>query len=143
MTVLCPVCLTHVPAAAGVVVRHESGPNQICPMSGREPFVWDEPSTRSAVPGRSGGSCEVCGGRAATDMHHRVGRGQGGGWRPANILHLDRGCHEFFTVRPELACELGVSVRRGREPSQVGVHTHQGVVWLSDDIAPPLPGWAR
>ena len=114
-------------------------------MSGKPPFMWDETSTRCAVPNRSGGRCEVCGGHGS-EMHHRLRRSQGGLWRPANILHLCgglAGCHEFFTVRPELAFELGVSVPRGVEPSRVAVRTYQGVIWMSDDITPPLPGWMR
>jgi hypothetical protein len=144
--VLCPVCLAAVTAANGVVETHECAKNQTCPMSGREPFVWDERSTRQAVPNRSGGRCEMCG-KPATNMHHRKNRSQGGRWSPANVLHLcgsgTTGCHGYFTNHPNVAYLLGVSVRRNQEPADVAVRTPAGLLHLTDEVAPPLPGWAR
>jgi hypothetical protein len=143
---LCPICLADVTADSSVVDRHLNSLTDVCPMSGREPFTWDERSTRAAVPNRSGGRCEMCGQRA-TNMHHRKNRSQGGRWSPANILHLCGsgvvGCHGYFTSHPSVAYLMGVSVRRGDEPADIAVQTPAGLLWLSDDIAPPLPGWAR
>jgi|SRR6516162_11568808 hypothetical protein len=143
---LCPVCLGEVTVDNGVVDAHFDGAGlQWCPMSGKEPFVWNERTTRLAVPGRSGGRCEYCG-VAATNMHHRINRSQGGLWTPANILHLcgsgTTGCHGYFTEHPMVAYGLGVSLRRGDNPGRFPVLTPEGPLYLTDDIAPPLPGWA-
>jgi hypothetical protein len=143
---LCPVCLAEVTAEGGVVSPHFAG-LVWCPMSGREPFVWTERATRLAVPGRSGGWCELGCGERATNMHHRKNLSQGGLWRPSNILHLSgsgtTGCHGYFTHHPDEAFRLGVSVHRGDEAADIPVQTPTGLLWLTDDIAPPLPGWAR
>jgi hypothetical protein len=140
--VLCPVCLGAVSAANGVVETHECAKNQTCPMSGREPFEWDERATRAAVTTRSGGRCELCRAPGA-QMHHRKNRSQGGRWSPANIMHLCVPCHRYFTEHPSVAYLIGVSVRRRQEPADIIVHTCGGALQLSDEIAPPLPGWAR
>ena len=115
-------------------------------MSGKEPFIWDERSTREAVCNRSGGRCEICG-EIATNMHHRKKRSQGGQWSPANVLHLcgtgTTGCHGYFENHPKVAYLLGVSIRRNQNPANVAVRTPHGDLWLSDDVAPPFPAWAR
>lgn len=140
---LCPVCLSEISATDGVVDTHRDSAGRPCPMSGKPPFVWDERSTRAAVPNRSGGYCEYCHGRG-TEMHHRVARSQGGRWTPANILHLCHQDHHDFTfVRRALGYELGVLLHRNAIPAEVPVRTPAGLLWLSDDIAPPIPGWAR
>ena len=139
---MCAVCLAEVGADSGVIDAHATPTGAICPMSGHEPFVWDERATRAAVKGRAGGRCEYCG-QAGTDMHHRVARGRGGAWSPANIMLLCRHDHSYFTDHPVLAYRLGISVRNNRDPAQVAVLTKFGQLWLSDDVAPPLPGWAR
>lgn len=147
---MCQVCLGDVVVADGVVGAHEivvAGRRRSwCPMSGKPPFVWDERCTRAAVAGRSGGRCEYCG-HKATNMHHRRNASQGGRWSPANILHLcgsgTTGCHGFFTARPEMAHELGVTLRFGEDPEQIPVRTPSDLLWLTDDIAAPLPGQVR
>jgi hypothetical protein len=141
---MCAVCLVDIGVTDGVVDIHvDSDGFGICPMSGREPFMWDEVSTRQAVGNRSGGRCEYCG-AIAMDMHHRLARSQGGLWSPANILHLCRADHDDFTFhRRELGYELGILVHRNQIPADVPVETPGGLRWLSDDVAPPIPGWAR
>jgi hypothetical protein len=144
---MCPVCLSDILVDDGVVKQHfDTTGITWCPMSGKEPIRWNERTTREAVAGRSGGYCEYCGHRA-TNMHHRVNRSQGGGWSPVNILHLcgsgTTGCHGFFTHQPELAYEMGVSVHRADDPAAIPVRTPTQLLWLTDDITPPFPQWAR
>jgi hypothetical protein len=141
---LCAVCLCDVATTDGVVDTHRDLTGRPCPMSGQPGFVWDERATREAVPGRSGGRCEYCRG-AGTEMHHRIARSQGGLWAPSNILHLCHEDHHDFTfVRRTLGYELGVLLRHHQIPADVPVQTPTGLLWLSDDdVAPPLPGWAR
>jgi hypothetical protein len=148
------VCLVPVEVSDGMVDTHLLGgpprPGRtepsFCPMSGKPPFEWSERSTRLAVPNRSGGRCEYCG-AVATNMHHRKARSQGGLWTPANILHMcgsgTVGCHGYFTHEPNHAYELGVSLHRNESPADIPVRTPHGQLWLSDDVAPPIPGWAR
>jgi hypothetical protein len=143
---ICPVCLAEILLDGGVVATHrDSTGRRWCPMSGKEPFVWTERATRIAVPGRSGGRCEYCW-HKATNMAHRKNVSQGGLWSPANVLHLcgsgTIGCHGYFTHHPTEAYRLGVNVHRDEEPAQIPVRTPNGLLWLSDDICPPLPGWA-
>lgn len=151
---LCPVCLREIGVTNGVVDPHTTerphrvtGRKVFCPMSGKTPFVWDERSTRQAVPNRSDGRCEFCCAARATNMHHRKKVSQGGLWTPSNILHVcgsgTTGCHGYFEEHPRIAYRLGVSVKRDQKPELVPVQTANGLLWLSDDIAPPLPGWAR
>lgn len=73
-------------------------------------YAWDEPLTRAAVTGRSGGICEWCRQDQATDMHHRINRSQGGWWSPANIVHLCRFDHATVTNIPTWAKIVGLSV---------------------------------
>lgn len=82
---------------------------------------WTEGNTREAVKGRSGGVCEYCEGRRATDMHHRKSRGVGGAWEPANILHLCVEDHRFATDNPLWAYAHGVSLTRATSPSETPV----------------------
>lgn len=147
---LCPVCLADISVGDGVVEKHHDTTGMSwCPMSGKEPFVWGEKSTREAVRGRSGGLCEYCG-HKASNMHHRVNRSQGGGWTPANVLHLcgsgTTKCHGFFTQHPQIAYQMGVSVsvkahgqQAVEDPGLVPVRTPLQLLWLTDDIAPPVP----
>jgi hypothetical protein len=58
---LCPVCLQPVELTnGGLTGEHDDTAGNICPMSGKPAFFWDEPSTREAVRNRSGGICEYC-----------------------------------------------------------------------------------
>lgn len=139
----CPVCLKDIGAPRGVVEAHSDSAGKICPMSGRERFVWDEASTRDAVRNRSGGICEYCHAARGTELHHRVNRSQGGAWSPANCIWLCRLHHSWVTVHPTKASKVGLSVQRGDEPADVPVRTILGVLWLTDDVCPPIPGWAR
>lgn len=122
MRSLCPVCDANIPVYAdGRVGRHKDGVGNECPMGGKQAPPWDERSTRPAVSGRSGGICEYCRKRRATDKHHRVSRGVGGPWNPANILDLCRHCHREATEHPDWAKPLGLIVKRGEDPETVPV----------------------
>src|SRR6478672_8189369 len=135
--VICPVCLNpDVAVFDGVVVEHYylwRDKLLACPMSGHEPFTWNERSTRAAVTGRSGGRCEYCGVRA-TNMHHRIPVSQGGWWSPANILHLcgsgTLGCHGYFTEHPTQAKQVGVILLNSQSPAEEPVLTASGPLWL-------------
>jgi len=139
---LCPVCLAEIePTKLGAntlptVNQHMDSIGRICPMSGQEMPVWDEYATRRAVKGRSSDICEYCSSARATDMHHRISRGVGGWWSPANIIHICRGCHGWFTDHPDEAYQYGVSLRRSQEPELVPMMTATGELrYLSDKVA--------
>lgn len=67
----------------------------------------EEKDCREVVKNRSGGLCEICGKRSATDMAHRVGAGQNGKWMPANILHACRFCHSYNHDNPKNSYDHG------------------------------------
>lgn len=138
---ICQLCLASPEVRDGVMVRHDRAHGRLCPMSGEPPFVWDEVATRAAVKGRSGEVCEACCRQRATDMHHRIPRSLGGGWHPANILHVCRGCHDWLEEgkhRAE-ARGRGLLLRSADDPAKVPVTRLTGVtLFLSDDISAPL-----
>jgi hypothetical protein len=76
---------------------------------------------RATVAARSGGRCELgleaagCTG-AATDVHHRQRRREGG-HAVVNLLHLCRGCHTWVTEHPAAARELGAIVSVYADPA--------------------------
>lgn len=103
---------------------HSDGLDKPCVMVG-EVGTWHETTTRAAVAGRSGGKCEYCGHRG-TEMHHRIGRGVGGPWCPANILHLCSVDHTRVTINPGWARGLGLSLRSWEEPGDNPVTRKDG-----------------
>jgi 5-methylcytosine-specific restriction endonuclease McrA len=137
---LCPVCLFNCKAGP-IYHKHVNSLMVVCPMSGQTAFVWDEPSTREAVAGRSNGMCEFCGQAMATEMHHRLARSLGGGWSPANIIHLCWKCHRRCTSpsgdQRVWAQRVGLLLQSTEDPSRVPV-TRIAQLWLSDDVAPPI-----
>lgn len=90
---------------------------------------------------RSGGQCEICGRRTATNAHHRKNRSQGGTWDVANLLHIcgsgTTGCHGEIHARPQTAYANGWSVRGALTPAAVPawLTSDYGRVymWLHDD----------
>ena len=104
------------------------------------PITPLEREGRRLVRARSGGMCEVCGRRPATNWHHRVARSQGGRWSAANGLDVcgsgTTGCHGMITVNPAMAKEAksGWSVYPTQDPAAVPVRlAGRGLVLLSDD----------
>ncbi|TDL43860.1 HNH endonuclease [Microbacterium oleivorans] len=94
-------------------------------------------AARPIVTGRSGGMCERCGARRATDMHHRQLR-RHGDHAPANLVHLCRGCHNHVHAKPADAVDEGFIVPSWDDPRQVPVnHSVWGRVRLDD-----AGGWA-
>jgi hypothetical protein len=84
----------------------------------------DERLARESVKTRSGGVCEGCGQRPATDYAHRTGKGVGGKWTAPNALHLDGpgnygGCHGWAHQHPSLAKDAGWIVPSWRDPREV------------------------
>lgn len=145
---LCPVCLLPILSHdGGVTDLHYDTIGKVCVMSGKPMFEWAEASTREAVYNRSDRICEYCRSKPATDCHHRVSVGVGGKWSPANILHLCRLDHSYFTDHPKEAYPLGVMVESHDERGAPGdipvIQADGGLLWLSDDVSPPLPRWAR
>jgi hypothetical protein len=94
----------------------------------------NERRARRIVYARSGGWCEVCGGRGATQWHHRKNRSQGGKWTAANGLHLCAPCHTHITHHPIAARDNGWSVLSGHDPaaSRVRLAHRPGWCLLSD-----------
>ena len=64
------------------------------------PCYVGERVARRIVYRRSGGWCEGCDKRPATDWHHRLNRSQGGLWQASNGLHLCPACHWWVTHHP-------------------------------------------
>lgn len=59
-------------------------------------------------------------------MHHRIGRGVGGPWCPANIVHLCSADHATVTTRPAWARSVGLSVSTRDEPGEIPVTRKDG-----------------
>lgn len=143
----CPLCRgwahliidLQVPRTAGFpharISQHDDGWGGACYMSRRWAPVWDEPSTRAACKGRSMGVCEYCRERPAEEMHHRISRGVGGKWHPANIIHLCPLCHAFCdgNTRAE-AMRVGLVLHSAETPEWVPVNTPFGDLWLTDAV---------
>lgn len=83
----------------------------------RKPRVQtsEERRAREIVKTRSGGVCEVCGRREATDMAHRVGAGVGGKWRAGNLLHACRLCHSSNHDDPQNSFDHGWHLRANKD----------------------------
>jgi 5-methylcytosine-specific restriction endonuclease McrA len=138
---ICPVCLIDCNTGP-IYPRHVNSAHADCPMSGQPAFEWDERSTREAVTGRSNGICEFCSQMMATEMHHRLARSLGGGWSPANIIHLCWKCHRRCTSpsgdKRVWAERAGLLLRTGEDPGRVPV-VRITQLWLSDNVCPPVP----
>ena len=69
--------------------------------------------------------CEVCGGRGATNAHHRVNAGQGGRATRGNLLLVcgsgTTGCHGRITANPAWARAQSYTVGGTFEPCDVPV----------------------
>ena len=88
------------------------------------------------VRARSGGTCEGCCRREATEMHHRKYRARGGQHTAANLLHLcgwgnHTGCHgEAHTAAGQ---DKGWSVASWADPAATPIeHAVHGLVLLDD-----------
>lgn len=127
---LCPVCDNEANLQRdGSVGSHKDGTGAKCVMVGRRPAPWDERSTRVAVTNRSGGICEWCQKRRATEKHHRVSCGTGGLWTPAGIIDLCNPCHREATEHPNWAKPLGLIVKSGKDPEKVPVIREDSTVF--------------
>lgn len=120
-------------------------PTKLRPFRSAEPDAISEGAGRRIVRQRSGGLCEIaidgiCLGRAA-GVHHRVKSGQGGSWRPSNLLDAcgsgTVGCHGWVEAHPAAALELGLGLRSYMDPlaaSAVMRWANQRSRWyLTDD----------
>ena len=94
---------------------------------------------------RSGNRCEVpwCRKRAKLDPHHIVPRSMGGGESLANIVMLDRRCHEALDLPKAHPGRLVIRLLRGDE-GDVSALLELGVVrlwriWLTPPVAHGLP----
>lgn len=96
-----------------------------------------EKEARRLVRERSGGLCEVCGVRPATNYQHRKNRSQGGQWSAVNGLDVcgsgTTGCHGRIHHSPAAAYEAGWSVKSWEDPAVVPVRTTRGLVLLDDE----------
>lgn len=96
-----------------------------------------EKDARLLVRQRSGGICEVCGVRPATNFQHRKNRSQGGTWSAANGLDVcgsgTTGCHGAIHHSPKNAYAAGWSVHSTGDEATVPVKTHYGLVLLDNN----------
>ena len=139
---LCPECARPAPVVDGVLSVHHADKGVWCPMSGQPAFMWDEKAVREAVSNRSGGVCEYCCKARATEMHHRVPRSVGGGWTPANIVHLCHACHGWVSDSADTSLSTarrhGLYLRSREDPARIPLTRQAGqMVLLSDDVSPP------
>lgn len=87
-----------------------------------------ESATRRLIKQRSWGICEACGRRPAAHAAHRVGRGVGGTWDPANVLHLCAKCHMDDHAAPQAAYDAGLHLRGHQDPlREPVVLIHRGI----------------
>jgi 5-methylcytosine-specific restriction endonuclease McrA len=92
-----------------------------------------EAKARKAVKARSLGRCEVDGVTAATEMHHRQNRSQGGSWTPENLMHICSVHHLHITTHPQAAREQGWSVPSYMNPARTPVWiARRGFVLLNN-----------
>lgn len=99
-----------------------------------------KPKDRAIVLERACGLCEVCGERAASNVHHRRARGMGGTRKaihsPAWLLAVCglgnvTGCHGRIESNRTEALEAGWLLGPRDEPSRP-VRLHMGTVVLDD-----------
>lgn len=96
---------------------------------------------RKLLTRRSGGRCEICGRRPATNAQHRKNRSQGGSWDLSNLIHVcgsgTTGCHGDIHARPETSYANGWSVRQALKPSAIPAWLMgdygRVYMWLHDD----------
>ncbi|MDI9889943.1 HNH endonuclease [Microbacterium sp. IEGM 1404] len=97
-------------------------------MSPRDPMA----EARPIVHKRSGGMCERCCARRATDVHHRQLR-RHGDHKPANLVDLCRECHNRVHEHRDEATAAGFIVSGRVDPRTVPVqHGLYGRVLLDD-----------
>lgn len=103
------------------------------------------------VDARSGGVCEFCGSRRASEHHHRTPRGMGGSsrnpliHRSSAIFHLCGGCHRETEAYRTLARDAGLLVRRDKDTTNAPISRRGDWVLLDDEggFAPcPAPNRA-
>lgn len=124
-------------AERGHTPRPEKKPTRK-PLQNKPPKVTkEERQTRKLVELRSDGFCEKCGIPGATDKAHRISRGVGGGWEPANILDLCRDCHKRHHANPITARKGGWHLLSGSAPEECPVWLHHqgdyGLAYLHND----------
>lgn len=90
-----------------------------------------EHRARRLVRARSGGLCEICGQREATQWHHRKNRSQGGLWTPANGLDVCVWCHSQVTNTRTEYYLLGWCVERDTDPALVPAQLWHGLYLLT------------
>jgi hypothetical protein len=82
-----------------------------------------EDQARALVSQRSGGRCEICGSRPASNFHHRQNRSASGVWSAENGMALCGSgttfCHGFVTGNPRRAREQGWSVPSWADPARI------------------------
>lgn len=103
------------------------------PRPGAPRPEWTEAHGKKVVHARSCGLCERCGLIRAAHWHHRLNRGQGGTWDPANGLHLCVGCHDRVTASDRELFQNGWRIHEWdrRHPAEIPVlHWQWGFVYL-------------
>lgn len=121
---------------ATVPARKRSTSRPLTPAEREEKRA--ERAARKAVRARSGGVCEVCGMRQATDFHHRMNAGQRGPWTAENGLDVDRLCHIWITENPLGARVRGWTVWSTEDPAVVPVWRRDDA-WVLVGNGPPVP----
>lgn len=93
-----------------------------------------EQQARAIVWERSaGGRCEVCG-REGHSLQHRVKRGQGGAWDPANLIRVCGDgtlyCHGWIEAHPRLSMVLGLWLPSTTpDPAAAPAYLRPGMWW--------------
>jgi len=79
--------------------------------------------------------CRYCLAGWQLEIHHRQGRGGDNPNRLSNLLTLCSSCHKWVTEHPEMAYQLGLSVKRVGldQPDEVPFRDSTGRMWCLDD----------
>ncbi len=90
-------------------------------------------AVREGVRDRDLGRCLVCGARM-TEIQHRAPR-RTGGHGYANLMAIDRVCHQRVHAEPQWAEEYGFTVRAATifNPVDVPLRTYRGWMRLDND----------
>ncbi|HYQ69652.1 hypothetical protein [Actinophytocola sp.] len=128
-----------VPLTRRVGLQRKAGLKSRAIKASRPKVSSEERAGKKVARARSGGICEACGERRAAHWHHRVNKGQGGGWAPQNGMHVCVECHAWIGDYPNSAGVLGWHLKPNADPAVEPLRYRGLWVVLRPDDQPPTP----